>query len=100
MVKIKSVKSIMVLYIFNDFRAEARLLNNFFFCPNVYHTQPSIRTHTGIHYDTPFIIGAFGAYRVIGHVCLSLCPFVCSSIIYETATARKVNFCGSTIYVY
>ena len=42
------------------------------------------------------VIGAFGDYRVIGHVCLSVCP----SIFYETASGRKVKFCGLTIFVY
>ena len=46
------------------------------------------------------VVGAFGDYRVIDHVCLFVCLFVCPSIIYETATARKVNICGLTIYVY
>ena len=29
------------------------------------------------HGQVVFFIGAFGVYRVIGHVCLSLCLFVC-----------------------
>ena len=44
------------------------------------------------------IIGAFGVYRVIGHVCLSVClfvcMFVCPSIFYETVRHRKVKSCG------
>ena len=41
-----------------------------------------------------FIIGAFGDYRVIGYVCLSVCLSVCASIFSETVRDRKVKFCG------
>ena len=41
-------------------------------------------------------IGAFGDYRVIGHVFLSLWLSVCPSIFYETASGTKVKFCGLT----
>ena len=48
------------------------------------------------------VIGAFGDYRVIGHVCLfvclSVCLFVCLSvcptIFYETIRDSRVKFCG------
>ena len=46
------------------------------------------------------VIGDFRDYRLIGHVCLFVCLSVCPLIIYETAIARKMNFCGLTIYVY
>ena len=45
--------------------------------------------------DSGLVIGAFGVYRVIGHVCLSVCLSVCLAVCLSVYTITKQIINGS-----